>query len=62
VYRELAPVAEKTTPSPPQGDVEPVLVNGAPIDTLTFMDPLTSLDGRRRCYVVRAVRGDGTPA
>ena len=60
VYRELAPVAEKTTPSPPQGDVEPVLVNGAPIDTLTFMDPLTSLDGRRRCYVVRAVRGDGT--
>jgi len=56
VYRELAPVAEKTTPS----QVEPLLVNGAPIDTLTFMDPLTSLDGRRRCYVVRAVRGDGT--
>jgi len=60
VYRELAPVVEQTTPSPPQGEVEPVLVNGAPIDTLTFMDPLTSLDGRRRCYVVRAVRGDGT--
>jgi hypothetical protein len=76
VYRELAPLAEKTTPSPPastpaspkpqgeggkpQDDVEPLLVNGAPIDTLTFTDPLTSLDGRRRCYVVRAVRGDGT--
>jgi hypothetical protein len=56
VYRELAPLAEKTTPS----QVEPALVNGAPIDTLTFTDPLTSLDGRRRCYVVRAVRGDGT--
>jgi len=75
VYRALAPLAEKTTPSPPastpaspkpqgeggkpQGEVEPLLVNGAPIDTLTFTDPLTSLDGRRRCYVVRAVRGDG---
>jgi hypothetical protein len=58
VYRELAPLAEKTTPS----QVEPTLVNGAPIDTLTFIDPLTSLDGRRRCYVVRAVRGDGTQA
>lgn len=56
VYRELAPLAEKTTPS----QVEPALVNGAPIDTLTLTDPLTSLDGRRRCYVVRAVRGDGT--
>jgi hypothetical protein len=56
VYRELAPLEERTTPS----QIEPTLVNGAPIDTLTFTDPLTSLDGRRRCYVVRAVRGDGT--
>jgi hypothetical protein len=56
VYRELAPLAEKTTPS----QVEPALVNAAPIETLTFTDPLTGLDGRRRCYVVRAVRGDGT--
>jgi hypothetical protein len=58
VYRELAPLTEKTTPS----QVEPALVNGAPIDALTFTDPLTGLDGRRRCYVVRAVRGDGTQA
>jgi hypothetical protein len=75
VYRELAPVEEKTTPSQPASanpetrggptpvkEVEAALVNSAPIDTLTFTDPLTSLDGRRRCYVVRAVRGDGAQA
>ncbi len=55
VYLELAPLEEKTT----QPQVEAALVNPAPIDTLTFTDPLTGLDGRRRCYVVRAVRGDG---
>ena len=73
VYRELAPLEAQTTPSQPasptppggggttpQADAEPALVNGVPIDALTFTDPLTGLDGRRRCYVVRAVRGDGT--
>jgi hypothetical protein len=51
VYRELAPLEEKTTPS----QVEAALVNPAPIDTLTFTDPLTGLDGRRR-WLRRACR------
>jgi hypothetical protein len=60
VYRELAPLEDKTTTaSQPASPVEPALVNGVPIDTLTFTDPLTGLDGRQRCYVVRALRGDG---
>jgi hypothetical protein len=66
VYRELAPLEEKTSQSAvgatPVTEVETALVNSALIDTLTFTDPLTSLDGRRRCYVVRAVRGDGAQA
>jgi hypothetical protein len=60
VYRELAPLEDKTTTaSQPALPVESALVNGVPIDTLTFTDPLTGLDGRQRCYVVRALRGDG---
>jgi hypothetical protein len=60
VYRELAPLEDETTTvSKPASPVEPALVNGVPIDMLTFTDPLTGLDGRQRCYVVRAVRGDG---
>jgi hypothetical protein len=39
-----------------------VPVNPAPIEALTFTDPLTGLDGRRRCYVVRSLRGDGAQA
>jgi hypothetical protein len=61
VYRQLAPLEDKTTTtaSRPASPVEPALINGVPIDTLTFTDPLTALDERQRCYVVRAVRGDG---
>jgi hypothetical protein len=73
VYREIAPLEEKASPSAPaapkpegggalkpEGESEPPTpVNAAPLDTLTFVDPLTGLDGRRRCYVVRSLRGDG---
>jgi predicted small lipoprotein YifL len=60
VYRELPPLEDKaTTASQPASPVEPALVNSVPIDTLTFTDPLTGLDGRQRCYVVRAMRSDG---
>lgn len=66
VYREIAavetPPAQSPSPNPPADAGPPAPVNGAPLDTLTFTDPLTGLDGRKRCYVVRAVRGDGTQA
>jgi hypothetical protein len=61
VYREVeAPAttdAAETakTPAPP---VTPVPVNAAPINGLTFED-LQASDGRRRCYLVSAVRGTG---
>jgi hypothetical protein len=64
VYREIAPL-EGTEGAKPPADGEPAAappVNPAPLDTLTFVDPLTGLDGRRRCYVVRSVRGDGAQA
>ena len=37
-------------------------INVTPLDALTFSDPLTSLDGRERCYTVRSVRGLGALA
>jgi hypothetical protein len=46
----------------PLGEGGPI--NSAPLDTLTFVDPVFALDGRERCYVVRSVRGDveGVPS
>jgi hypothetical protein len=69
VYRDLAPLEETTSksaepvsppasPKPP-GAGAPAPINPAPLDTLNFSDPLIGLDGRRRCYVVRSLRGDG---
>jgi len=64
VYREMAPLettpAQSPAPGPEADAGPPTPVNPAPVDLLTFTDPLTGLDGRQRCYVVRAVRGDGT--
>jgi hypothetical protein len=78
VYREIAPLSTKPEgevgPKPPgeggkpPGEVPPIPlgegapVNPAPLNVLTFVDPLSGLDGRQRCYVVRAVRGDGAQA
>jgi hypothetical protein len=62
VYREIAPLATSeaaAAPVPATPESDPA-INTAPIDTLTFTDPLPGLDGRRRCYAVRALRGDGT--
>jgi hypothetical protein len=61
VYREIAldiepppvPNAVAARPAPP--------LNQAPIDGLTYSDPL-QLDGRRRCYAVTSVRGTGDAA
>jgi hypothetical protein len=33
-----------------------------PLTLLTFSDPVPGLDGRRRCYTVRALRGRGPTA
>jgi hypothetical protein len=73
VYREIAalksdaaPVAA-AAPAPDRPDgtrsaSAPVPINAAPLDALTFSDPLSTLDGRERCYVVRSVRGQGPQA
>ena len=54
------PPGEGEVTPPPLGEGAPV--NPAPLDVLTFVDPLSALDGRQRCYVVRAIRGDGAQA
>jgi hypothetical protein len=54
------PPGEGDVTPPPLGEGAPV--NPAPLDVLTFVDPLSALDGRQRCYVVRAIRGDGAQA
>jgi hypothetical protein len=65
VYRELAPLEATTSKSAapgspkPSGEGGPAPINPAPLDALNFSDPLIGLDGRRRCYVVRSLRGDG---
>lgn len=61
VYREIEPApgaateAASDTPS-----IAPI--NAAPLSVLTFSEPLPLLDGRKRCYTVRAVRGTGATA
>ena len=60
------PVAPPAAPKPSgEGGKPPGIegpINAAPLETLAFSDPLTSLDGRERCYVVRSVRGVGALA
>lgn len=58
VYREMAP-DPGALPAAPRGDWEsavPAPVNAAPLDVLTFSDPVV-LDERQRCYRVHPVRG-----
>jgi hypothetical protein len=58
--------AELASPKPPGEGGKPSGVGGpinaAPLETLVFFDPLTGLDARERCYVVRSVRGVGAQA
>lgn len=64
VYREIAPDPLELPPVPARGAWQadpPVAVNQEPLGTLTFEDPVL-LDGRERCYHVRAVRGTRTSA
>jgi hypothetical protein len=77
VYREIAPLdvpGPPTRPGTKPADEEPASttpsnegetqapINPTPLDTLTFTDVLAGLDGRKRCYVVRSVRGEGAQA
>jgi hypothetical protein len=64
IYREIEPdPADPVTVAAPPAPLRPEApVNGAPISVLAFSEPVPLLDGRRRCYTVRAVRGDGARA
>jgi len=62
VYRaiEALPDAPASTAADPLAATEPL--NPMPLTVLTFSDPVLGLDGRRRCYTVRALRGRGPNA
>jgi hypothetical protein len=61
VYREIVPLEEETArvsqPAAPDQPAPPI--NPSALEALNFADPLTGLDGRERCYVIRSVRGQG---
>lgn len=63
VYRtmEADPLELPGPPAPSWEAQRPMPLNAAPLMLPAFNDPLT-LDGRRRCYQIRAVRGEGTAA
>jgi hypothetical protein len=60
VYREIEAPASDAAPAPPTPTVV-APANPTPLAMLTFSEG-TLLDGRRRCYTVRAVRGMGPNA
>lgn len=61
VYREMAPDPLALPAGPPPAtwrSTVPVPLTPAPVAAFTFQEPM-SIDGRERCYQVRAVRGAG---
>jgi hypothetical protein len=61
VYREIEPLPDSPSPAPdPLAATVPV--NAVPLTVLNFSDPVAVLDGRKRCYTVRALRGTGPTA
>lgn len=63
VYREIEPdPADPAAAAAPTPLLSEAPVNGTPLTVLAFSEPVPLLDGRRRCYTVRAVRGDGARA
>ena len=59
VYREIEPLPGAVTK---QGTEAPVIappINPLPLTALTFSEPVPLLDGRKRCYTVRSIRGTG---
>ena len=62
VYREIEP-APDAVPSPaPDPSATMVPINPAPVAALTFSDPVSAFDDRKRCYTIRALRGSGPAA
>jgi fibronectin type 3 domain-containing protein len=59
VYREIEPLPGAVTKPEPDAPVIPAPINPAPLTTQTFSEPVPLLDGRKRCYTVRAIRGTG---
>ncbi|HEY7190583.1 MAG TPA: fibronectin type III domain-containing protein [Vicinamibacterales bacterium] len=62
VYLEIEPLpdAPASAAADPLAAMEPL--NPMPLTGLTLSDPVPGLDGRRRCYTVRALRGRGPNA
>jgi hypothetical protein len=61
VYREVEPSPD--APAQPVDDQSSAMpINGAPLPVTAFSEPLPLLDGRKRCYTVRSVRGTGAAA
>jgi hypothetical protein len=61
VYREMAPdplVLPDGPPPAPWRSTVPAPLTPVPVAAFTFQEPM-SIDGRQRCYLVRAVRGAG---
>jgi hypothetical protein len=60
VYREIEPLPDAAPAPDPLAAMVPV--NAVPLTVLNFSDPVSVLDGRTRCYTVRALRGTGPTA
>jgi hypothetical protein len=59
VYREIEPLPGTVTKPEPEAPAIPAPINPAPLTTQAFSEPVPLLDGRKRCYTVRSVRGTG---
>jgi hypothetical protein len=62
IYRDIEPLPGAPIEPVAETSVIPSPINGAPLAEWTFSDPVPLLDGRRRCYTVRGVRGTGASA
>jgi len=59
VYREIEPAPGAVADQEPAAPTIAPPVNPVPLAVLSFSEPLPLLDGRKRCYTVRSIRGAG---